>query len=997
MTQNHHTTPKHNENLNIIFITTTMFILFLLQQLIPTTLGHSLATDKTSLLTFKKTIFHDPYKTLSNWNHTVHVCHFNGVFCDRHHHRVAQLILNESQLAGLLSPHLSNLTGLRILVLINNHLYGSFPQEFSSLRNLHYLRLDGNLLQGSIPDYIVHLPKLIGVVFLGNCFNGSLSSSFFSNCSTTLESFDVSDNKLSGNFPITIGHCKNLWSLSLYNNHFNGELPHSLINTSIGNLDIEFNNFSGELPYEIVGNLPGLMYLHLSYNSMESHDSNTNLTPFFDALVKCSSLVELELAGMKLGGRLPDSVGELGPNFSSLQLQENRLFGTIPPNISNLKMLNILNLTSNLLNETISVEIGMFQNLEQLFLSHNKFSTPIPNIFDRFPALGLLDLSHNEFNGEIPSTIANLTRLNFLFLNHNRLSGKIPHSLGRCSELHKIDLSYNRLSGTIPSDISSWNEIRIFINFSHNQLEGSLPLELSKLKDVQEIDLSSNRLGGTIFPLISSCIAVRLINFSHNSITGKLPNSLGELKNLEVFDVSMNHLSGMIPPTLSEIHSLTYLNLSFNDLEGIIPSNGIFNSITSLSYQGNPHLCVRISKVPACPRKKQFFHSRNSLVILFSILIFISAFFTIICCVIRIQRRQQVVGRKPRLNSSEPIPKFPRITYRELFKATAGFDEQRLVGSGSYGHVYKGILSDETTIAIKVLHVQSRNSTKSFTRECQVLKRIRHRNLIRIITACSLPDFKALVLPYMANGSLESRLYPPGTSCSDLNLLQRVNICSDIAEGMAYLHHHSPVRVIHCDLKPSNVLLNDDMTALVSDFGISRLVMTAGGGNVAAAAAAFENMGESTANMLAGSIGYIAPEYGFGSMTSTKGDVYSFGTLVLEMVTRKRPTDDMFGGELSLHRWVKIHYHGMVEKVVDSSLVRALKDQLPEVMKMWEIAIGELIELGIVCTQESPSTRPTMLDAAHDLDRLKRYLNGDTTTTTFASSLGISSSTISDY
>lgn len=137
-------------------------------------------------------------------------------------------------------------------------------------------------------------------------------------------------------------------------------------------------------------------------------------------------------------------------------------------------------------------------------------------------------------------------------------------------------------------------------------------------------------------------------------------------------------------------------------------------------------------------------------------------------------------------------------------------------------------------------------------------------------------------------------------------------------------------------------------------------------------------------------------EYGFGSMTSTKGDVYSFGTLVLEMVTRKRPTDDMFGGGLSLHRWVKNHYHGMVEKVVDSSLVRAAKDQLPEVMKMWEVAIGELIELGLLCTQESPSTRPTMLDAADDLDRLKRYLNGDTTAT-FASSLGISSSTIGDY
>lgn len=136
-------------------------------------------------------------------------------------------------------------------------------------------------------------------------------------------------------------------------------------------------------------------------------------------------------------------------------------------------------------------------------------------------------------------------------------------------------------------------------------------------------------------------------------------------------------------------------------------------------------------------------------------------------------------------------------------------------------------------------------------------------------------------------------------------------------------------------------------------------------------------------------------EYGFGSITSTKGDVYSFGILVLEMVTRKRPTDDMFGGGLNLHKWVKSHYHGRVEKVVDSSLLRAAKDQSSEVKKMWEVAIGELIELGLLCTQESPSTRPTMLDAADDLDRLKRYLFGDTTAT-FASSLGVSSSTLDD-
>ncbi|KAK9281032.1 hypothetical protein L1049_003924 [Liquidambar formosana] len=207
------------------------------------------------------------------------------------------------------------------------------------------------------------------------------------------------------------------------------------------------------------------------------------------------------------------------------------------------------------------------------------------------------------------------------------------------------------------------------------------------------------------------------------------------------------------------------------------------------------------------------------------------------------------------VSTPELMHNIPRITYRELSEATGRFDEQRLIGSGSYGRVFKGILPDKTAIAVKVLHLQTGNSTKCFNRECQVLRGIRHRNLIRIITVCSLPDFKALVLPYMKNGSLDCHLYPLGgnglgSDSSSLSLIQRVNICSDIAEGVAYLHHHSPVRVIHCDLKPSNVLLNEDMTALVSDFGMARLVMTAG---------AVDDMGNSTANMLHGSIGYIAP------------------------------------------------------------------------------------------------------------------------------------------
>lgn len=816
--------------------------------------SHTLLTDKAALLEFKRTIIFDPNSTLSNWDEAVHVCNFTGVKCDKFQHRVTELILTGTHLVGLLSPSLSNLTGLHILDIVDNKLFGIIPPEFSSLRRLHRLHLEGNHLHGPIPDSFSQLSKLNVLHIKDSNITGSLSPSIFSNC--TLEILDLSSNSLNGKIPEEIGNCPGLWSLNLYNNQFTGQLPLSLTNLSLVNLDVEFNLLSGELPSEFVSKCPDLLYLHLSYNYMTSNDYNTNLDPFFAALRNCSSLEELELAGMGLGGRFSDTVCQVGIKLNSLQLQENKIYGSIPDSVSNLSSLMILNLSSNLLNGTISPEISMLSNLEQLFLSNNHFTSAIPEALGNCLNLGLLDLSCNEFTGGIPESLGKLDRLNSLFLNNNHLTGNVPPSLGQCIGLYRLDLSYNRLTGSIPTELTGLHEIRIFINFSHNQLEGPLPIELSKLEKVQEMDFSSNFLTGSIFPQIASCIEVTMINFSNNLLQGELPESLGELKNLETFDVSRNHLSGLIPKTLSKIDTLSFLNLSYNNLEGMIPSGGIFDSASNFSFLGNSHLCGTIIGKHSCFQKRHWFRNRLFLIIF---ILSISMILSMICCIIGYKRLKMIIYDQGtelggRTATRKVMSNFPRITYKELSEATGGFDDQRKVGSGGYGHVYRGVLPDGTQIAVKVLHLKSGNSTKSFHRECQVLKRIRHRNLIRIITTCSLPDFKALVLPYMANGSLESRLYASRRS-SDLSIIQRVNICSDIAEGLAYLHHHSPVKVIHCDLKPSNVLLNDEMTAVVSDFGISRLIMSVEGGNNGST----HNMRNSTANVLCGSIGYIAP------------------------------------------------------------------------------------------------------------------------------------------
>ncbi|KAK8592594.1 hypothetical protein V6N13_063167 [Hibiscus sabdariffa] len=808
---------------------------------------HSLDGDKAALLAFKKSVLVDPESTLANWGDDVHVCNFTGVTCNRQHHRVTQIDLSSSGLVARIPPFLSNLTALRVLNLYDNHFFGTIPPEISSLRHLRTIVLNRNNLNGSIPDSFALLTGLTVFDVMENNLTGPLPPSFFSNC-TQLKVIDLSFNDIRGRIPVEIGNCPGLWTLSLYNNQFTGQLPPSLTNTTLYNLDVEYNLLSGELPSDLVSKLPTLVFIHLSYNNMKSHGNNTDLDPFFATLGNCTGLMELELAGMGLGGRLPSSIGH--PNLKRLELQENSIFGSIPPEIGNLSNITMLNLTSNFLNGTIPEEFSLLLMLERLFLSRNLFNIRIPSTLGKLPHLGLLDLSNNRFDGEIPASLGDLVALRSLFLNNNLLSGTIPRELLKCSNLYMLDLSYNKLQGRIPQELNEIREIRGFINLSHNFLEGPLPIELSKLENVEEIDLSSNNLNGNIFPQISSCIAVKMINFSYNSLEGQLPESLGDLKNLEAFDVSNNSITGNIPMSLSKIN-LTFLNLSYNNFEGMVPSGGIFDSATHMSFLGNPRLCGAASSRPSCPHTKHWFRSRTFLVILIVVIV-VSVLLSAGCCVIGIRRVKLMVsssknGRLRKPPTPDIMHNFPRITHKELSNATAGFTDRNLIGTGAGN----------------------------------------------------------------------------------------------------------------------------------------------GGG-------AIENMGNSTANMLTGSIGYIAPEYGFGSNTSIQGDVYSFGVIVLEMVTRKRPTDDMFTGGLSLHRWVKNHYHGRVEKVVDSSLIRASMEKSPEVKRMWEVAIAELIELGILCTQETPSTRPTMLDAADDLGRLKRYLSGDTTVT-FASSLGISSSTIGDH
>ncbi|KAF0901973.1 hypothetical protein E2562_011803 [Oryza meyeriana var. granulata] len=1015
--------------ISIFFI----IIIFLVHRTIPT-LG---SNDHSALMSFKSGVSNDPNGALANWG-SPNVCNWTGISCDTSRRRVVKLMLRDQKLSGEVSPalgnlsHLSilnlsgnlftgrvppelgnlfrltlldisantfagripaelgNLTSLNSLDLSGNLFAGKVPPELGNLSKLQQLSLGNNLLEGTIPVELTHISNLSYLNLGENNFSGHIPPAIFCNLSS-LQYIDLSSNALDGEIPIR-GDCPlpNLMFLVLWSNNLIGGIPRSLSNsTKLKWLLLESNYLAGELPADMFGNMRSLELLYLSFNYLKSLENNTNLEPFFASLTNCTNLTELGVAGNELAGVIPPVIGRLSPGLTQLHLEYNNIFGPIPANLSNLTNLTTLNLSHNLLNGSIPPAIAGMRRLERVYLSDNMLSGEIPPAIGAIPRLGLVDLAHNRLTGDIPATLSNLTQLRLLVLHHNHLAGVIPPGLAQCVNLQNFDLSHNMLRGKIPEDLSELSGL-LYLNLSSNLLEGTIPATIGKMVMLQVLNLSSNRLSGDIPPQLGSCVALEYVNLSGNALEGGLPDTIAALPFLQVLDVSYNDLSGALPPSLGTAASLRRVNFSYNGFSGEVPGDGAFASFPADAFLGDAGLCGVRPGMARCgggggEKRRMLRDRRVVLPIVITVVGFMLAILGVVACRAAVRAEVRRDARRSMLlaggsTGDEPGERdHPRISHRELSEATGGFEQSSLIGAGRFGCVYEGTLRDGTRVAVKVLDPKTGGEvSRSFKRECEVLRRTRHRNLVRVVTTCSQPDFHALVLPLMRNGSLESRLYPrDGRPGRGLGLAQLVAVASDVAEGLAYLHHYAPVRVVHCDLKPSNVLLDDDMTAVVADFGIAKLVKNVGDvtTNSSSITAASADPCNSITGLLQGSVGYIAPEYGLGGHPSPQGDVYSFGVMILELITGKRPTDVIFHEGLTLHDWVRRHYpHDLAVVVARSWLTGAAAAVAVDGAAVGYDVVAELIDLGLACTQHSPSARPTTVEVCHEIALLKEDL-----------------------
>ncbi|KAM3394101.1 hypothetical protein P3S68_003103 [Capsicum galapagoense] len=815
-----------------------------------------------------------------------------------------KLYLSGNKLVGHMPTSLSNGSQLKILSLSKNEFDGPIHSEIGRLSSLQQLYL------GIIPQEIGNLANLMELSMEVNQITGSVPISIFN--ISVLQVLSQWGNNINGLLPRDIGNLTKMQFLYLQENRFSGEIPNEISNlVELEKLNLQFNSFSGSLEMEIF-NISRLRVISLSHNN--------------------------------LSGSLPPTMGSILPNIEELNLGSlTSLVGTIPHSISNCSELAILELSNNQITGLIPNSIGYLTYLQYLNLALNNLTTDSSlrflTFFTNCVNLTALSLTLNPPNGMLPASTGNLsTSLKNFYANVckikvNYLVGSIPKSIGNLRNLQGLFLSNNKLTGSISDNLCKLHFLDV-IDLTQNNFSRSLPYCLGKITSLREIRMGSNKLSTNIPPSLGNIQDLVVLDLSSNNMVGSLPLGIGNLKTVTLINLSMNQFSNRILREIAGFQKLAHLSLRHNKLQGTIPdsmsnivgeipSGGPFKNLSSQFFIYNEAFCgsSRFS-VPPCPTSSKNIANTKKFLVLFLLLAIAIVFVPMAFVLLWIRYRR---GKSaPQQAESFSTVTRERISYYALLQATDYHRESNLIGFGSFVSVYKGVLRNGTAIAVNVFNLKLDVAFKSFDTECEVLHSLRHRNLMYLYSHNYFLDIK-----------------------------QRLRIMIDVACALEYLHHGYSLPVIHCDVKPSNILLDEDMVAHLSDFGISKLLG--------------EGQGDFYTKTLA-TFGYIAPEYGLEGLVSTKCDIYSYGVMLLETFTRRKPSE--FEGDRSLKQWASYSLPDAVMEVGDANLLTSTGNRLKKELDV----VASIMKVALDCCNESPTRRTNMKDVVGMLPKIKIQL-----------------------
>lgn len=493
----------------------------------------------------------------------------------------------------------------------------------------------------------------------------------------------------------------------------------------------------------------------------------------------------------------------------------------------------------------------------------------------------------------------------------------------------------------------------IYLNLTNHKLSGSISPDIGKLEQLKVLTLHDNNFYGTIPSELGNCTELEALYLQGNYLSGLIPNELGNLSELQYLDISSNSLSGYIPPSLGKLNRLSTFNLSANFLVGPIPTDGALDKFLGNSFVGNRGLCGKQINVTckdgggsstnsqspiSGPNQKKKYSGRllisASATIGALLLVALMCFWG--CFLYKKFGKNDTKGLAMDVSSGASIVMFHGdlpYSSKDIIKKLETLNEDHIIGCGGFGTVYKLAMDDGCVFALKRIVKMNEGFDRFFERELEILGSIKHRYLVNLRGYCNSPTSKLLIYDFLPGGSLDEALHERS---EQLDWDARLNIIMGAAKGLAYLHHDCSPRIIHRDIKSSNILLDGNLEARVSDFGLAKLL---------------EDEESHITTIVAGTFGYLAPEYMQSGRATEKTDVYSFGVLVLEVLNGKRPTDASF-----IEKGINIV--GWLNYLVTEDRQREIVDPLCEGVRAE--SLDALLSVAIQCVSPSPDERPTM-------------------------------------